>query len=158
MHFSVFLAAMSSGLPASVAAFSGQPYQITNMGVTVNAQGNTTIKFTVHDPDKLSNETAVCSDTWKTKDKSYPQGSYLSCPNSTFGWNIMSDKFQANTFILGLQHDIHDPSVGSPPYDQVTNFASANITKTSMRCTSTLSQCAQAKGNVIKAPLYASVA
>jgi hypothetical protein len=73
------------GSAIAVPAFTGKPFQITHLSIQEIEGANTTLKFTVHDPDPLTNATQKCTGAWKTGSDGYPQGSYKSCSaNSTF--------------------------------------------------------------------------
>lgn len=63
-------------------------------------------------------------------------------------------------FTLGMEHSYEDPSIGSPPYDYIDNFAMANITTANHPCRAMkgVKTCAQRAGTIIKAPVYASIA
>lgn len=119
MLFSGLILTTLAGLAASAPAFSGAAFQITNLHLTSAPHINTTLTFTAHDPDPLSNATAICSASWPTNSTSYPQDTYDSCPNSTFAWNIASvTTFAAPnvSFVLGVEHLIHDPSYVFPSH------------------------------------------
>jgi hypothetical protein len=58
-------------------AATTRPFQITNLSIKEVEGGNTTFKFTVHDPDPLTNATQKCTGAWKTGSGGYPQGSYV---------------------------------------------------------------------------------
>lgn len=65
-----------------MAQFAGTPLQITGLKVTDSSAGNSTLAFTVHDPDPLTNATTACSGAWAHGSNGYPQGGYVSLPSS----------------------------------------------------------------------------
>ena len=67
------------------------PFQITNTIVTDIMGGNTTIKFTVYDPDPLTNATETCTATWKTGSGAYPSGAYVRQLAMILPANIVTD-------------------------------------------------------------------
>lgn len=71
-----FLATTVFTAPAKISATS-PPFQITKLQLHEIQGHNTTISFTVHDPDPLTNATQECSARWKTGSGGYPQGSYV---------------------------------------------------------------------------------
>jgi hypothetical protein len=68
-------------------------------------------------------------------------------------YRLISPSFCALT-----HHRCH--RVGQPPYDHVTTFARANVDSTVLACDVFGGDvhCAQKKGTVIKAPIYAAIA
>jgi hypothetical protein len=138
-----------------------EPFEITNLSITKVQNANITLIFTVHDPDPLaaSQSTQACSGTWKINSHGYPVDSYQICGNTTFGWN-MESYTTMEQFVLQLEHSYTDPSVGEPPYDQITNFAKTTMTPKNHPCKvkNGVKVCAQKAGTVIKAPIWGSIA
>ncbi|KAK5684854.1 hypothetical protein LTS10_002929 [Elasticomyces elasticus] len=111
------LATFTSALPAA----ANKPLQVSKLSIQEIDGANTTIDFTVYDPDPLTNATAVCTGIWTTGSAGYPQSSYTlrsrtaadeqqkTCGNSTFGWNMFSYTNIQN-FVLGMEHSFTDPS------------------------------------------------
>ncbi len=99
------------------------------------------------------------------------------CGNSSFEWNMQHFN-NIRSFVLGIEHSFEDAkyvdqsiviestsqqcthSVGQPPYDEITNFARANISESTITCkaTSGLQMCEQTDGTTIIAPIYATIA
>lgn len=50
-------------------------FQITNLDLSDNANGNFTISFKAYDPEPLANVTATCTGTWKHGH--VPTGTYV---------------------------------------------------------------------------------
>jgi len=67
------LATCISARPAA----TSPPFEVTRLKTHIVEGGNTTIEFTVHDPDPLTNATQKCTGAWKTGSNGYPQGSYV---------------------------------------------------------------------------------
>lgn len=135
------------------------PFEITNTKYHQVEGGNTTIAFTVYDPNPLTNATTECTDSWETGSTDYPSGTYLSCANDTFAWNF--DSIQGiGSFVLSIEHAYEDPSVGSPPYDEVITYGKANVTEPSVKCEAMGGQasCEQRPNTTIKAPIWAVTA
>jgi hypothetical protein len=151
----IFLTTLFTALATAASNAAILPFQITNLSITKVRAQNVTITFTVHDPDKQGLDTEICNATWPIGSRAYPQDSYIYCGDSTFGWNMETYK-NIEEFTLGLTHTYTDPSVGDPPYDQITNFARANLTLANHPCTQTdrKKTCAQEPGKIIKAPIW----
>jgi hypothetical protein len=74
----IFLTATASATPLKRAAlFTGKDYEITKLNLQDNSKGNVTIRFTVHDPDPLTNATALCKGSWPHGSDQYPQDTYV---------------------------------------------------------------------------------
>ncbi|KXL45108.1 hypothetical protein M433DRAFT_160357 [Acidomyces richmondensis BFW] len=56
---------------------SAPPFQITDLLILSTTRGNTTLSFTVHDPNPLTNATQSCSTSWRTRTADYPSGAYV---------------------------------------------------------------------------------
>ncbi|KAK5725973.1 hypothetical protein LTR15_004163 [Elasticomyces elasticus] len=149
------LATFTSALPAA----ANKPFQVSKLAIQEIEGANTTIDFTVYDPDPLTNATAVCTGIWTTGTAGYPQSSYKTCGNSTFGWNMFSYTNIQN-FVLGIEHSFTDPSVGKPPYDQLTIFGRGNVTHADFVCTARIgrARCDEQEGSTVRAPIYAVIA
>ncbi|KAK3115403.1 hypothetical protein LTR53_005301 [Teratosphaeriaceae sp. CCFEE 6253] len=149
------LASTISALPAA----SGVPFQVTHLSIQAVKSANTTIKFTVYDPDPLTNATQSCTAIWTTGSGGYPKGSYKTCGNSTFAWNMYAYTNMQH-FVLGLEHKFKDPSIGNPPYDQIITFGKGNVTSADLVCTAVggWAGCEQPRDQTIRAPIYAVTA
>ncbi|KAK0943709.1 hypothetical protein LTR48_003841 [Friedmanniomyces endolithicus] len=146
-------------LPSALPAATSPPFQITHLQLHEVQNGNTTFAFTVHDPDPLTNATQRCTGKWTTGTSGYPQGSYETCGNSSFGWNMYAYT-NCQNFVLGIEHSFTDPSVGEPPYDQILEFGKGKVTMLDLACTAQIGRvkCEQVWGGRIEAPIYAVVA
>lgn len=135
------------------------PFQITNLEITKVQGANVTLHFTVHDPDPLGKATQSCAGSWAIGSGAYPTGGYKMCGNTTFGWHMESYKTMEN-FVLGLEHTYTDPSVGEPPYDQITNFAKTTLTPKNHPCKTKSGKkvCAQKANTVLSAPIWGTIA
>ncbi|GAB7351672.1 hypothetical protein MBLNU459_g2269t1 [Dothideomycetes sp. NU459] len=165
------LAAVSYAAPTiRAAASTGAPFEVTHIAShRPSSHGNhsqdITYSFVVHDPDPLTNATTLCSYEWPLNG-SYPEGGYIACVDKTFSFNFAEGSFKnIYTHTLQIEHTFTDPSVGEAPYDQVTNFGRANITRKSLTCNTVKTgthagelDCVQAKKSVIKANIWATIA
>lgn len=111
MRFSSIVAA-TIGLVANIAnaapAFTADALEMTSLSLTRVEGGNATLTFTVHDPDPLSNATTTCSGSWAYGSAAWPTGSYDSCKDTSFAWNMASYTSWTD-FTIGLEHNIKDP-------------------------------------------------
>ncbi|KAI6881199.1 hypothetical protein KC318_g16630 [Hortaea werneckii] len=152
---------LCAGLSAAAQLASADAFDITNLSTRQVTGGNTTIEFTIHDPDPLTNATTNCTGTWEEGTDNYPSPGYQTCTNRTFGWNM--DIYSSFTsFTLNVKHTFEDPAVGEYPYNMVTTFGEANITGTPLKCVAGTEEgsgwrCEQ-QVQVIKAPIYATSA
>lgn len=74
----VVLTATASASPVKRAAqFTGNEYEITKLKLQDISQGNVTIRFNVHDPDPLTNATALCKGSWPHGSNQYPKDTYV---------------------------------------------------------------------------------
>ncbi|TKA59678.1 hypothetical protein B0A55_13023 [Friedmanniomyces simplex] len=146
---------LTSALPAATTP----PFEITNLQLHEIEGGNTTIGFTVYDPDPLTNAIQRCTGNWATGSSGYPQGSYETCGNSSFAWNMYSYT-NCQNFVLGIEQAFTDPAVGDPPYDQIIEFGKGNVTMPDLACTARTGRvkCELYQGRTIKAPVYAVTA
>ncbi|KAK5134518.1 hypothetical protein LTR08_006435 [Meristemomyces frigidus] len=162
MHaIAYILAALFAATAFARPAATTPPFEVSHIKVH-EANGlnfNTTIEFTIHDPDPLTNATSECSYLWATGSNDYPQAQYAPCGNSSFAWN-MANYTNINSFVLGLEHVFIDPAVGDYPYNEVTNFGKAIVTAEAFSCNLYGGQadCKQFRNSTIKAPIYATVA
>ncbi|RMX73409.1 hypothetical protein D0869_13633 [Hortaea werneckii] len=152
---------LCAGLSAAAQLASAEAFDITNLSTHQVTGGNTTIEFTIHDPDPLTNTTTNCTGTWEEGTDNYPSPGYQTCTNRTFGWNM--DTYSSFTsFTLNVKHTFEDPAVGDYPYNMVTTFGEANITGTPLKCTAGTEEGSgwrcQQQVRVIKAPIYATSA
>ncbi|EMC92304.1 hypothetical protein BAUCODRAFT_78224 [Baudoinia panamericana UAMH 10762] len=134
-------------------------FGITQLRILQLHGGNTTISFTVHDPNPLANATQTCTGRWTTNISNYPQGTYQQCGNSTLAWNMQSF-VDISDFQLGVEHLFRDPKVGVYPYDMIINFGKAVVNESSCACSALggFASCQQRTGKILHAPVYASVA
>lgn len=131
MHASILtLTGVLAALGAAAPAATSQAFEITDLKTCEVDAGNTTIEFTVHDPDPLTDAYAKCTGVWKTGSGGYPSGSYVRshrwppaerrkqalislvqerCGNSTFAWNMAAHKSFFD-FTLGIEHTFEDPA------------------------------------------------
>ncbi|KAK3725343.1 hypothetical protein LTR37_000313 [Vermiconidia calcicola] len=155
------LTTLTSAAPVqTVQLNAGLPFEVTNTTIDKVPGGNVTIAFTVYNPDPLAaNATEVCTGSWATGTRGFETERYTQCGgNGTFAWN-MAQFDSIESFVLNIEHRFHDPSVGDPPYNYVTNFGRANLTTSTMNCTGKRRKnCAQIVETVIKAPIYATIA
>ncbi|OQN96219.1 hypothetical protein B0A48_17726 [Cryoendolithus antarcticus] len=128
MHISLLLSllhALALALPSGLSThFSGDPLTLANLLLVREPTANATLSFSIHDPDPLTNATALCSGAWRYGSKAWPSGSYWSCSNASIGWNMASWTSWGN-FSIGVEHAFQDSSVGKPPYDHVVTFGTA---------------------------------
>ena len=119
------LATCAFGAPA---ANSAPPFQVTSTNIQRVVGGNTSIEFTVYDPNKVAKATQVCNGTWVYGSRGFPSGSYVSshcgnfaaeleltdvlqepCGNSSFAWNMQSFD-SIYSFVLGIEHEFENPA------------------------------------------------
>ncbi|RMY85127.1 hypothetical protein D0862_11250 [Hortaea werneckii] len=151
-----------AGLSAAAQLASASAFDITNLSTHQVTGGNTTIEFTIHDPDPLTNATTTCTGTWEEGSDNYLSPGYQTCTNTTFGWN-METYSSFTDFTLNVKHTFEDPAVGDEyPYNMVTTFGEANITETPLKCVAGTDEgsgwrCEQ-QAQTIKATIYATSA
>ncbi|KAI7279627.1 hypothetical protein KC345_g5269 [Hortaea werneckii] len=150
-----------AGFSAAAQLASASAFDITNLSTHQVTGGNTTIGFTIHDPDPLTNATTTCTGTWEEGSDNYPSPGYQTCTNTTFGWN-METYSSFTDFTLNVKHTFEDPAVGDYPYNKVTTFGEANITNTPLKCVAGTDEgsgwrCEQ-QAPTIKATIYATSA
>ncbi|KAK5110451.1 hypothetical protein LTR62_005802 [Meristemomyces frigidus] len=172
---SAFLATTTLALPAA----TNPGFRLSALKIHEVEGGNTTIRFSIFDPDPLTNGTGICRGEWLTGSGGYPTGSYESCGNTTFAWN-MNSYDNITSFVLGLEHLFTDPSyvtnllrsglalhsfnvltvsrVGDYPYDQVITFGNAVVNQPDIMCTAHghAAECCQDTNSTIRAPIYAT--
>lgn len=66
-----------AGLSAAAQLASASAFDITNLSTHQVTGGNTTIAFTIHDPDPLTNATTTCTGTWEEGSDNYPSPGYV---------------------------------------------------------------------------------
>lgn len=73
---------LCAGLSAAAQLASAEAFDITNLSTHQVTGGNTTIEFTIHDPDPLTNTTTNCTGTWEEGTDNYPSPGYVChyCP------------------------------------------------------------------------------
>ncbi|KAI6842185.1 hypothetical protein KC340_g2661 [Hortaea werneckii] len=150
-----------AGLSAAAQLASASAFDITNLSTHQVTGGNTTIAFTIHDPDPLTGATTTCTGTWQEGTDNYPSPGYQTCTNRTFGWNMESYS-SFTDFTLNVKHTFEDPAVGDYPYNMVTTFGEANITDTPLKCVAGTDEGSgwrcQQQAQTIKATIYATSA
>ncbi|KAI4841679.1 hypothetical protein E4T44_07745 [Aureobasidium sp. EXF-8845] len=115
---------------------------------------NTTMSFTVDTHESL----ITCTGAWAPEGP-FPEGEYISCGNSTMGWNFKEDTYKGmDDFTLQLEYGFIDNSVGEAPYNRVTEFSHANITSTNVDCSVDTQSCQLCNNSTITAIVYASIA
>lgn len=73
-------------------------FNITSISTTgsMTGMGNTTIKFTVHDPDPVTNAATDCSVTFANNGTA--PSNYMLCVSHEFQWKIGGDEGRAQGF------------------------------------------------------------
>ncbi|KAJ9625802.1 hypothetical protein H2203_004565 [Taxawa tesnikishii (nom. ined.)] len=160
--------ALSTSMVLAAPAASAEEMLITNIQThqpssRSTTDKNVTISFTVQNPDPLSGAVTTCSGSWPLNSThGYPTGGYQNCANSSYAWNFADNGFQnIYTFTLQVENVFTDPSVGQPPWDQMTSFAHASISKSNLTCTHHSDNeiaCEQPANSTIKAPIWAQTA
>ncbi|KAF1347708.1 hypothetical protein BDV97DRAFT_205312 [Delphinella strobiligena] len=155
--FSTFVSATASGYQISHLSTHR-----SNIGV-INTQ-NVTLSFLIHDPNPLTNSSALCGATWP-ENGTVPSGGYARCGNTTFGWNFADNSYTSiYDFTLQLEHAYADPAVGQPPYDKIVNFAHATISRDNVTCASVHNRSSKGEYHceqiekTIEAPIWATIA
>ena len=79
MHVtSLAVIGLCAGLSAAAQQASASAFDITNLSTHQVTGGNTTLEFTIHDPDPLTNTTTTCTGTWAEGTDDYPSPGYVS--------------------------------------------------------------------------------
>jgi hypothetical protein len=90
----VALTATASASPVKRAAqFTSKEYEITQLSLQDRSAGNVTIKFNVHDPDPLTNATALCQGSWPHGSNQYPRDTYV-CLHAQDSYAAMHDRWR----------------------------------------------------------------
>ncbi|KAF2216490.1 hypothetical protein CERZMDRAFT_116434 [Cercospora zeae-maydis SCOH1-5] len=122
-----------AAVPASLTSMADNPnLEITELVINSTAQGNTTLQFSVTNPEPLAaNGAAECKGDWSTTKQDWPiSGSALTCDNSTTMTWYIDSWTDAMNFVVNIQDRFDDPSVGTPPYDRMTTFSKAIVNDT----------------------------
>ncbi|OQN95206.1 hypothetical protein B0A48_18762 [Cryoendolithus antarcticus] len=153
------LTSLALPLLPTTAAFQGSPYELSALVVERVRVRNTTISFTIHDPEPLACQTVLCTATWAYGSKAWPTDGYSLCDGSVIGWNMAH--FESwNKFSIGIEHVFKDPGMGPPPYDSVVTYGTASFDQKLIGCIDTpwSEVCRQTPNSVVFAPITRSSA